>query len=458
MLIRLLPLAWAVVSLAAAQPNFIWIVGEDLGPELGCYGDAYARTPNLDKLAAEGARFTRAFTHAPVCAPSRSGLITGQYPIKIGSHHMRSKLLEPPPAFTTHLRRAGYFVAWPGKTDFNFNIPDDYFDSTNNWRRNPPRRPFFAYINMGESHESKIRQPQDAFDKVTAVLKPEQRHNPALAPVPPYHSDTPIVRRDLAKYYDLVSVVDNRVGEILRQLEENGLLENTVIFFFGDHGRGLPRSKRWVYDSGIRVPLIIKWPGQIKAGTVREELVSFVDFGSTVLSVAEVAIPKEVDGQPFLGPNATPRKYIYAHRDRMDETPDRIRAVRDERFKYIRNFETNLPYAQRIVYMEEMPTMREWRRLNAEGKLIVAQKLFFSPTKPKEELYDTETDPHEIYNLAALPQHAAKLKELRGALEDWIRKTGDLGQIPERELIKRGLVADSLSQYEERKAPGYRSK
>ena len=458
MLARLLLLAFAVVSLAAAQPNFIWIVGEDLGPELGCYNDSYARTPNLDKLASEGARFARAFTHAPVCAPSRSGLITGQYPTKIGSHHMRSKLLSPPPAFTTHLRKAGYFVDWPGKTDFNFDIPKDYFDSTNNWLRNPPRQPFFAYINLFETHESQIRQPKDKFDQVTSVLPPEHRHDPAQAHVPPYHPDTPVVRRDLANYYDLVSVVDRRVGEILRQLEEKGLAENTVIFFFGDHGRGLPRSKRWVYDSGIRVPLIVKWPEQIKPGTVREELVGFVDFGATVLSLAGVAIPKELDGQPFLGPNTTPRKYIYAHRDRMDQTPDRIRAVRDARFKYTRNFETNLPYAQRIVYMEEMPTMQEWRRLDAEGKLAGPQKLFFAPTKPDEELYDTETDPHEVNNLAARPEHGAKLKELHEALDDWIRKTGDLGQIPERELIKRGLVGDSLSQYEERKEPGYRPK
>ena len=454
-------LACAVVSLAAERPNIIWIVGEDLGPELGCYGDSYASTPNLDRLAREGAMFTRAFTHAPVCAPSRSGLITGRYPTSIGSHHMRSKVLRPPPAFTTHLRKAGYFVAWPGKTDFNFDVPKDYFDGTTNWLSglpNAPRRPFFAYINLGESHESKIRQPRRDFEQVTSVLQPGQRHDPAAAKLPPYYPDTPVVRHDWAKYHDLVSVVDHRVGEILARIKEAGLEEDTIVFFFGDHGRGLPRGKRWVYDSGIRVPLIVRWPGRIAAASIREELVSFIDFGATVLEVAGVPVPPEMEGQSFLGPNARERKYIYAARDRMDETYDYIRAVRDSRFKYIRNYETNLPYAQRIAYMEEMPTMQEWRRLHAEGKLVGPQKIFFTATKPGEELYDTEADPHEIKNLAGDPGHQAKLEELREALDDWIRKTGDLGQIPERELIRRGLVADSLSQYEERKQSGFKSK
>jgi uncharacterized sulfatase len=451
-------------SSAEDRPNIIWIVGEDLGPELGCYRDSYARTPHMDQLAAEGARFTRAFTHAPVCAPSRSGLITGRYPIAIGTHHMRSKLKSPPPAFTTYLRDAGYFVAWPGKTDFNFDVPKSYFDTTTNWLNNPrnhPRKPFFAYLNLGQSHESQIRLTQEKFDELTSILPPEHRHDPATAVVPPYHPDTEITRRDLAKYYDLVSVVDHRLGETLKKIEAAGLAENTVIFFFGDHGRGLPRSKRWVYDSGIRVPLIIKWPGKIKPRTVREDLVSFVDFGATALALAGIKIPKEFDGQSILRPDGSapePRKYIYAARDRMDETPDRIRAVRDARYKYIRNFQPELPYAQRIVYGEEMPTMQEWRRLNEAGKLSGPQKLFFAPTKPNEELYDTESDPHEINNLAQSPNHNAKLSELRAALDEWLKKTGDLGAIPESDLIQRGLIADSLSQNEQRKAPGFRAK
>jgi N-sulfoglucosamine sulfohydrolase len=459
----LVPMRLAVLFLsilscfASERPNIIWMVGEDLGPELGCYGDRYARTPNLDKLASDAVRYTRAFTHAPVCAPSRSGLITGRYPTSIGSHHMRSKLLNPPPAFTTYLRKAGYYVAWPGKTDFNFDVPKDYFDSTANWLTNLPKQPFFAYINFAESHESQIRQAKERFDRITSVLAPEQRHDPAKAVLPPYYPDTPLVRRDWANYYDLVSVVDYRVGELMRRLESSGLLTNTVIFFFGDHGRGLPRGKRWVYDSGIRVPLIIRWPGRLEPA-VRTHLVSFVDFGPTVLSLAGVDIPNDMEGRPFLGSKAVkPSEYVYAARDRMDETYDRIRAVRDTRYKYIRNFHPELPYAQRIAYMEEMPTMQEWRRVHSEGKLTGVQALFFAPTKPAEEFYDTEADPHEIRNLAEAPEHQSKLRNFRQTLDDWIRRTGDLGQIPERELIKRGLVADKLAEYEHRKDPGDKS-
>ena len=440
------------VAQAAERPNIVWIVGEDLGPELGCYGDEYASTPELDQLAAEGALFRRAFTHAPVCAPSRSGLITGRYPTSIGTHHMRSRLLKPPRTFTSYLREAGYHVAWPGKTDFNFEVPPDAFDSREEWLKHPPKQPFFAYINFGQSHESRIRQPRNAFRKATQGLGPGQRHDPAEAALPPYYPDTPAVRQDWASYHDLVSVVDQKVGQVLRQLEEQGLKENTVVFFFGDHGRGLPRGKRWVYDSGIHVPLIVRWPGKIKAGSIREDLVCFLDFAPTVLSLAGIEPPEEMDGRIFLGTEREPEPpYIFAARDRMDETYDRIRAVRDRRYKYIRNFHPELPYAQRISYMEEMPTMQEWRRLHRAGELEGAQQLFFAETKPREELYDTEQDPHEIRNLAADPAYGAKLKQMRQALDEWMHETDDLGEIPEQELIRGGLVADKLSEYEQRK-------
>jgi len=452
---KVLCLLWfALVSttwLHAAPPNIVWVVGEDMGPHLGCYGDIQAITPNLDRLASEGARFVRAFTHAPVCAPSRSGLIAGRYPTSIGSHHMRSQLLEPPPTFTSYLRKAGYLVAWPGKTDFNFKVPPDAFDSTNDWLKNFPRQPFFAYINFNVSHESQIRAEPDRRAKNVARLKPEERRDPGSVKLPPYYPDTPEVRRDVANYYDLVRAVDYRAGDVLQALQEHGLADNTVVMFFGDHGWGMPRGKRWVYDSGIRVPLIIRWPGKIKPGTVREDLVCFLDFAPTVLSLAGVNIPKEMQGHVFLGPNrARERKYIFAARDRMDETYDRIRGVRDKRFKYIRNFHPELPYAQRIQYMELMPTMGVWRQLNAEGKLSGAQKLFFAKTKPGEELYDLDADPHEINNLADSSKHRRKLRELRAALDAWMDETKDLGAIPETELIKRGLVADKLREYEPR--------
>ena len=454
-LLLLLALACAAGARAAERPNIVWIVGEDMGPEMGCYGDSYARTPVLDKLAAEGARFTRCFTHAPVCAPSRSGLITGRYPTSIGSHHMRSRLLEPPPTFTSLLRQAGYRVYWPGKTDFNFNVPKNAFDSTANWvKQFPDERPFFAYINFTVSHESQIRAKPPQVAKNTARLTPDQRHDPAKAVLPPYYPDAPEVRRDWANYHDLCSVVDHNVADVLAALEKNGVASNTIVFFFGDHGRGLPRAKRWIYDSGIRVPLLVRWPGQVQPGTVREDLVCFLDFAPTALSLADAPVPKEFQGQIFLGSRRAPeRKYIFAARDRMDEVYDRIRAVRDQRFKYIRNFEPQLPYAQRITYMEEMPTMKVWRDWNAEDKLTGPQKLFFAKTKLAEELYDLDADPHEIRNLAAIPEHGAKLKELRTALDGWMTETKDLGGVPEAELIKRGLVADKLQEYEKRVQP-----
>jgi N-sulfoglucosamine sulfohydrolase len=467
-----------VVSSASAQsrPNIVWIFGEDMGPELGCYGDAQAITPNMDRLAREGARYTHCFTHAPVCAPSRSGLITGQYPTTIGTHHMRSHLNNPPPLFTDYLKKAGYTICWPtkagfGKTDFNFDVPPDAFDVRTDWTEKKPKEPFFGFFNIIWSHESKIRASKETFDELTAKLKPSERHDPAKMSVPPYHPDAPEVRRDLANYYDLVTAVDKKMGEVLDTLEKWGIASNTVVILTGDHGRGLPRSKRWVYDSGIHVPLIVRWPRKIKPGEVRDDLVSFIDFAPTMMSIvgykqgaiagelrkkpgvkdSPTAIHPLMQGNIFLGPEAGKRDYIFAARDRMDETYDRIRAVRDKQFKYIRNFEPQLPYAQRVSYGEEMPTMQVWRKWNAEGKLNAAQKLFFAPTKPKEELYDCNADPHEINNLAANPKYAEKLKELRGALDKWIEETHDLGAVPETELIKRGLVADRLKEYDTRK-------
>jgi uncharacterized sulfatase len=438
---------------ADSRPNIIWLVGEDMGPELGCYGDAQAITPNIDKLARQSARFTRCFTHAPVCAPSRSGLITGQYPTTIGTHHMRSKLIAPPPTFTSYLRQTGYFVAWPGKTDFNFDVPTNAFDSTADWTRRKPREPFFAYLNFPDSHESSIRMA-DKFKRFTEGLTAAERHDPARMQLPPYHPDTAETRRDLANYYDLVTAVDKKVGEVLQFIEKQGLAERTIVFLTGDHGRGLPRSKRWIYDSGIHVPLLVRWPGHLEPGSVKEQLVSFIDFAPTTLALAGVPVPAQMQGQIFLGSKAAPeRTYIFAARDRMDETYDRIRAVRSRDYKYIRNFEPELPYAQRIAYAEEMPTLQAWRRLARSGQLNATQKLFFAATKPREELYDLRTDPHEVNNLVGSAQHEAVLKQLRTALDQWMEETHDLGGIAEADLVKRGLVKDVSAQYADRKVP-----
>jgi uncharacterized sulfatase len=285
-------------------------------------------------------------------------------------------------------------------------------------------------------------------------LKPEERHDPAKVPLPPYYPDTPEVRDCVATYHDNITAMDYQVGDLLAALDKAKLADNTVVVFFGDHGWGLSRGKRWPYDSGTRVPFLVRWPGKVQPGSVREDLVAFIDVAPTFLTLAGAKVPEQMQGQPFLGVDkggVAPREYCFSCRDRMDETYDRIRAVRDMRYRYIRNFHPELPYAQWINYMDEMPVMRAWRRLAFEGKLNPTQMLFMARTKPKEELYDLDTDPHEVKNLAESPQHQDVLKRMRAALDKWIVDTKDLGEVPERELIKRGLVRNLLdSEYEAR--------
>jgi N-sulfoglucosamine sulfohydrolase len=423
--------------------NVLWISCEDTSPDLGCYGDRYAQTPHLDRLASEGALFLRAFTHAPVCAPSRSGIITGMYPTTIGTLHMRSEGVPPPyvKCFPEYLRAAGYYCTNAAKTDYNFASPPSAWDECGpraHWRHRPPGKPFFSVINLLMTHESMIRCSESQFAAATKSVPQALRHDPAKAVLPPYYPDTPVVRRDWTRYYDLVTAMDAEAGRILAELEADGLADRTIVFFWGDHGRGLPRAKRWVYDSGTRVPLLVRWPKHVTPGSIRTDLVAFLDFAPTVLALAGVEIPKHMQGQVILGPRQVPpRRYVYAARDRMDETYDIIRAVRDERYKYIRNFQPEKPYAQIIAYGELMPTLAEWRRLDAAGKLVGPQRLFFRPVKPREELYDTQADPHEVNDLAADPKYAATLQRMREALQSWQKETEDLGLVPEPELRER---------------------
>lgn len=428
---------------AADLPNILWISCEDICPDLGCYGDQYAHTPNIDKLAREGIRYTHAFSVSGVCAPSRSAIITGMYPTTISTHHMRCKAVPPAcvKCFTEYLRAAGYYCTNNSKTDYNFDAPVTAWDECSNkahWRNKAPGQPFFSVFNLTVTHESQIRCSPEQFVRHMQKVAPEHRHDPAKAVLPPYYPDTPIVRNDWARYYDLITAMDLQLADLLRQLEEDGLADETIVFFFGDNGRGLPRAKRWLYDSGIHVPLVIRLPDRKDAGTVCGDLISFIDFGPTVLSLAGVKVPAHMQGRPFLGgQKAEPRTHIFAARDRMDETYDIIRAVRDKRFKYIRNFKPGRPYAQYIDYMEKMPTMQEMRRLNKEGTLTGPQKIFFLPEKPEEELYDCVNDPHEVRNLANLPEHRERLTEMRKVLEKWMQDTRDLGLIPEDELNER---------------------
>jgi uncharacterized sulfatase len=431
------------------RPNILWISTEDISPDLGCYGDAYARSPHIDRFSEEGTRFLRTFSHAGVCAPARSGIITGMYPTTIGTHHMRCKGVPPPQArcFTEILRAEGYYCSNNVKTDYQFDAPLTAWDDCSgkaHWRNREAGQPFFSVINITTTHESRIRSRNGKLLERIAELEPGKKHDPAGAKLPPFYPDTPITRRDWAQYADIITLMDLEVGSILGQLEEDGLREDTIVWFFSDHGRGLPRAKRWIYDSGIHVPLIIRVPERfrkladasnpagLESGTSNDDLVSFIDFGPTVLSLAGLEAPDAMQGRPFLGPmKAAPRRMVFAARDRMDEAYDLIRAVRDRRFKYIRNFMHHLTYGQDIEFMNQMPTMQEMRRLNGLGGLKGAEKRYFLHAKPVEELYDTRTDPHEIVNLAGKQEYADRVSAMRTELYAWMRKTRDVGLIPE---------------------------
>jgi len=434
---------------SAARPNFLWISTEDINPDLGCYGDPYAVTPNIDRLATQGVRYNNVFSHSGVCAPTRSGIITGMYPTTLGTHHMRCQGVPPHyvRCFPEYLRAAGYYCTNNVKTDYQFEPPFTAWDECSNkahWRNRPKDKPFFAVFNFTLTHESQIRNRTPQMMKRLGSLGPGERHDPAKAQLPSYYPDTPEVRRDWAQYYDLITLMDKQVQDMLNQLEADGLAEDTIVWFWGDNGRGLPRGKRWLYDSGTRVPLIVrvpeKWrklaapnkPDAVQPGMVVDDLVAFIDFAPTMLSLAGIDIPKHIQGRAFLGrQKAPPREYVFGARDRMDEAYDLIRYVRDKRFKYLRNYLWHLSRGQDINYMNQMPTMQEMRRLNAEGKLAGPQKQYFEPTKPVEELYDIVADPHEVNNLAGDPKHKDVLERMRKVHNEWYRDTMDIGLLPE---------------------------
>jgi arylsulfatase A-like enzyme len=427
------------------RPNFLWISFEDTNPFYGCYGDSYARTPNVDRLASQGCRWPRAFSTAGVCAPARSAVITSMYPTSMGTHHMRTTHTSPyamevptpyhavPPhyvkCFTEYLRAAGYYCTNNHKTDYQFEAPLTAWDDcsrTAHWRNRPsPDQPFFAVFNPTMTHESGMWSERSIGE-----------FDPDKVAVPPYFPDTPKVRRAIAAMYHNISQADAVMGELLSALEADGLSENTIVFHWSDHGP-MPRGKRFPYDSGIRVPMIVRWAAGLKAGSVCQDLVSTIDLGPTVLSLAGLEIPTHMQGRAFLGPKAqSPRKYIYASRDRHDISYDMVRAVRDERFKYMRNFCPDQPYMGWVPYLYRHPIAQELWRCHIEGTLKGEQNLLFSP-RPVEELYDTQADPWETRNLAGDAAYRSDLERLRAALEDWRREVGDMGEIPETQMVRQ---------------------
>lgn len=434
------------------RPNIVWIVTEDMSPQhLGAYGGSGGKTPVLDAFAKESVRFTNLFSTAGVCAPSRASIITGAYQTAIGAQHMRTlamsavatdsypsgfkaysaMLPEGMKGFPEYLRMAGYYVTNNAKQDYQFVAPGTLWDESSrkgHWRNRPDKnQPFFSVFNIEVTHES----------QVWARANQPLLVDPADVTIPPYYPDDSISRGVMARFISNVMTMDSQVGEILKQLKEDGLYENTIIFFYSDHGDGLPYAKREMYDRGLRAPLMIKAPF-LKPGTIDEQLVSFVDFGPTVLSLAGVEIPASIQGQAFLGKqkSETPRKYIYAGRDRMDSEYDRVRAVSDGRYKYIRNYMPEKPNYQNVQYRLQNPLMPHLLKLNEEGKLTPDQARWFAPSKPLEEFYDTKTDPYEFKNLIGNPDYEEKLKELRVAHEQWMKNYPDMSAIPEMEMVR----------------------
>lgn len=443
------------------RPNILWVTIEDSSPTLGCYGDVYANTPNIDAFAERGVRFTRAFATTGVCATARSSLILGMPSSSAGSQHMRSTVTLPEDVhpFPRYLRDAGYFCTNNLKTDYNFPVPDGVWDQngkTAHWRNRAPGQPFFSVFNSMTPHESRIRSRW----ALTEGLKPEQRHDPAKANLPSYLPDTPETRADWARYHDLLTRVDTfELPKILGQLEEDGLAEETIVFFFSDHGVGLPRAKQFIFDSGMQVPLIVYYPKKwehlapAKTGSTYDELVSFIDFAPTVLEMAGVTAPDYMQGKTFdqIG-KTSGKRYVYGTRDRMDERIDLSRTVRGEHFKYHRNYMPFLPHFPWLEYMEKLDTSKELRRLAAAGGLSDGLAYFMGPDKSLEELYDIEKDPDELNNLAGNPRYAKELRRLRAAHFDWVRRSVDTGLIPEQMLRD---LSKGTSEYEYARSGDY---
>ena len=440
----------AVAARAATKPNILWLIAEDMGPALGCYGQKEVSTPNLDRLAREGVRYTRAYTTAPVCSASRSAFITGMYQITIGAHNHRSHrddgfaLPQGVRVISEWMCEAGYFTAnlvelpaecgfkGTGKTDWNFMPPEKPFDSKS-WDDLKSHQPFMAQLNFSETHRA-YHAPQHA--------------DPAKVELPPYYPDHPVVREDYAQYLDAATELDRKVGLVLAQLEKDGLAENTLVLFQADHGESMVRGKQFCYEEGLHIPLIVRWPGHLAAGKVDERMVAAIDFAPTFLALAGAPVPPKMEGRVFLGEHAAPpRQMIFGARDRCDETVFRFRTVRDARYRYIRNFTPERPFLQVNEYKaKQYPLWTLLPKLHAEGKLTPPQAALCAPAMPPEELYDLASDPHEIRNLAADPAHAATLQRLRAAVEQWIADTHDQGAALEPEWLVKAKGATKPEQ------------
>lgn len=439
-------------------PNIIWLVAEDQSPDwFPMYGDSTIRLPYIEALARDGITFENAYSPVPVCAPARSAIITGMYPTTLGTHNMRTyapwrgvpgkkpyETLDIPSyspvvpdgvkMFTQYLREKGYYTTNGPKEDYNFKKMESAWDDSSKepfWGGRKDGQPFFSVFNFSVCHESQIWKRG----------KDQLLISPSKVKVPPYFPDTEIVRHDLAVNYSNLKRLDNQLGQIITGLKRDGLYENSIIFFYGDHGGPFPRHKRALYESGTKVPMVIKLPKNEKAGSRDNRFISFIDLAPTVLSLAGIEPPKVMQGKAQFGKFEVEKKakYTFHTADRFDAIYDKLRAVRSERYKYIRSYDTSKSHALPVAYREQMPMMQELMRLYDAGELNEKQSLWMKPIKPEEELYDLENDPYELNNLASQPDVNDTLIHLRKVLDQWIVETNDLGRIPEAELIAKWL-------------------
>jgi len=434
-------------------PHILWITTEDISPFLGCYGYKNATTPNLDKLASEGVLYSHAFANVAVCAPARSTLITGMYASSLGTHNMRSKYSIPEEfkTYPEYLMEAGYYCTNAVKTDYNIsNIRDIWDENTKeaHYKNRAAGQPFFAIFNLTMTHEGQIfhYDPKDLI------------HDPASMELPPYHPDLPELRNDWAKFYDNITKMDTRVGELLAELEATGLADSTIVFFYGDHGGILPRSKRYIYNSGTRVPFIIRFPEAYKhlapsdPGTKSDRLVAFVDLASTLLSLADIPKPENMQGAPFLGKYKEDEpETVYFFRNRMDGRYDMMRAICDHQYRYMVNYMAHRPYGQNLRYLWQAAGVRAWEKAYYEGKCNDVQRIFWEP-KPAEELYDMNADPWEVNNLATDPEYEDILVSMRKKMQEEIIEKIDAGFNPEGELFR---MDEAGSIYEAVRADNY---
>jgi len=438
--------SFLVLVRAADRPNILWITCEDTSALLGAYGDPLARTPNLDVFAKEAVRYTNAFAYTGVCAPSRSCIITGVNPARLGSGGMRSSIQLPSEvkAFPEYLRAAGYYTTNNEKTDYNFNVPKGTWDASNrtaHWKNRATGQPFFSVFNIMVTHQSYIFGPGAGVPASQGM--PPLVTDPAKVVIPPIHPDTPEFRTDWARHYDNVARMDTEFGERLGELEAAGLAEDTIVFFFSDHGTGMPSIKGSAWNMSLRVPFMVRFPKKWRhlapaaAGDTTDRLVSFVDLAPTILSLADLAAPASQQGVAFLGSHAGGvRHEVYGGKDRMIERSDLVRYVHDGRFQYLRNFLPHLPYGQFISYNTQLASMRRWDQLHQEGRLSPESGRYFEE-KPIEELYDVTNDPWCLHNLAADPAHRERLVRMRAQCRDWMFSIGDTGLLTEHELLAR---------------------